>query len=84
MFENAVRTAKQLADDKQTAVKDITARYMQEALMRKSLYNQLQELRGNIRYAATPSPSLALPACVTPASRMASAACCIVVSSMWT
>jgi hypothetical protein len=49
MFEGAIHAAKQLTDDKQAAVKDITARYMQEALLRKSLYNQLQELRGNIR-----------------------------------
>eukprot|EP00730_Choanoeca_flexa_P018551 TRINITY_DN9023_c0_g1_i3.p1 TRINITY_DN9023_c0_g1~~TRINITY_DN9023_c0_g1_i3.p1 ORF type:complete len:900 (+),score=263.76 TRINITY_DN9023_c0_g1_i3:174-2873(+) len=49
LFRKAVEQSAALSADKDAAVKEITERYMKESLLRKELYNKLQELRGNIR-----------------------------------
>ncbi|EDQ84166.1 uncharacterized protein MONBRDRAFT_13077 [Monosiga brevicollis MX1] len=49
LFEQAVSASKQLADNSSQRLKDITQKYLKEAMLRKELYNKLQELRGNIR-----------------------------------
>jgi len=52
MFTKVISMNKQIADNTREQVQDITKRYRAEQMQRKLLYNQVQELRGNIRVFA--------------------------------
>eukprot|EP00056_Hartaetosiga_gracilis_P008776 m.126183 g.126183 ORF g.126183 m.126183 type:complete len:869 (-) comp12989_c1_seq1:243-2849(-) len=49
MFDRALQYSKALNSSVTTQVQEIRAKYLKEQVLRKLLYNKVQELRGNIR-----------------------------------
>lgn len=52
MFTEVISSNKKIADNTKEQVADITKKYRAEQMQRRLLYNQVQELRGNIRVFA--------------------------------
>ena len=49
MFSEAIKMTKKISENTETQVRSITSKYRAEVVLRKQLYNTIQELRGNIR-----------------------------------